>query len=430
MRKWFSMLLALMLMLTLVPLAQAHGSDGKLAGQSVKWVDKGKPDKGKPEKGKPEKKKVEKIAGKVAAVDAAAGKLTVSNGSKQVELLLTSETSIKVKDWKTATAADIWVGDQVKAEYTAADTGNTAKKIEIAKKKGVVYGKVTAVDPAAQTLTVSGKTIHVLDDASIRSGKEQLAFADIVEGDQLKAEGYLKEGTLQAVKIEVKRQAAVVKGSLQSIDAATRTLVVDGKSIVVAPDAKIRLNGSDAALEQLAVGDKVVATGKWSGKLFTARILNVQRTAVEVEGEVESVDVEGKKVTIGGKTLTVTDATKITSDDKAIALADLTVGSKAEAKALQMGEEWIALKIEVKQAPEDKEGEVEGKVEAVDAAAMTLTVGGKTVHVSDTTRISAEDHQTLTFADLAPGMEIEAKGTWKEQVLEASEINVELNDEE
>lgn len=436
MKQWINISLVIMLLFTFVPMANAKvagNEDGKASKDKSVFLkgkpDNGKPDKEKPGKGKPdkEKEKKAKASGEISALDQSAGKLTVDANGASIELVVNADTKLKFSGWKHPAYADIWVGDKVQVDYVITENLNTAKSIHVFKQKGTINGKVEAVDTTNATVTVSGKTVTFTDKTDIRLGKEKLTVADLVEGDQISATGYIKEGELQAYVVKVKRTSATVKGEVTSVDAAKKEIVLDDTSIVVADDAKIRINGLEATLEEIQPGDKIVATGQKQNNIFTAKIVNAQREAVELEGTIETIDTAAATITVSGKVLAVLADTKIVRDDETVALADLQVGDEVEVKAMQKGEtEWVALKIEVKKGEDEdsdeQKAEIEGKIEAIDAAAMLITVNGKSVQVTSDTKIEAGDGKLITFADLAVGIEIEAEGIWQENVLNANKI--------
>jgi hypothetical protein len=125
--------------------------------------------------------------------------------------------------------------------------------------------------------------------------------------------------------------------------------------VVVADDTKLRLNGREAALGDIMPGDKVVATGQKTAGVIAAKIVDVQRDTVKLEGPIESIDVSAGTVTVGGKVLAVTDATKIEREDQTVTLAELAVGVQVKVRAMQQGETWLALKIEVKDEDQDED---------------------------------------------------------------------------
>jgi 5'-3' exonuclease len=72
--------------------------------------------------------KVKSITGKVTAVDATAGTLTVKSAKQEVLLSTNDKTSIKIGK-ENKTLADIKSGNEVKVKYTEVDGKNVAESI-------------------------------------------------------------------------------------------------------------------------------------------------------------------------------------------------------------------------------------------------------------------------------------------------------------
>lgn len=327
MRKWLSLLLALLFVFSVIPSAVF----AQVNGQS-------------------KTAKPSKASGKVASIDYTSGQLVLDTNGQTIDLVIDSTTRIKIAQIKNATIHDIWVGDRATLLYTTNNDVSTVKSISVVKRKGSLKGSVEAIHTDSSTLTVAGKTVQILESTIVKLGKEQITFEEIETGDKVEIKGFMKEGVLQAQTIQVKRKAAVIKGEVELIDLESGTLIVDGKDVSVTEETKVRLNGEEAFLEDILIGDEVVATGKKEGDVLRAKTISAKRKPIEIEGEIEFVDVDANTVTIDGITLMIDENTKIVADDEdhKLDLLELVEGVEAEAKALQIGEdEWIALKIEV-----------------------------------------------------------------------------------
>ncbi len=424
MKKWWLVFLSLVVVFAFVPASYAKTTER--AHQLQQSIKKEK------EKEKKQREKKQRASGTISAVDAQAGTITLQTGSNTIQLALDASTKIKISEFKNPTINDIWVGDRAKAEYIQNDTTNLVKELAVVKQKGTIKGEVEAIDTIGSTLTVSGKQVVVSEKTVIRLGKDKLTLADLVEGDKIEGKGFLKEGILQASTIVVKRTFASLKGTVESIQAENNQLVVAGTTITVTADTKVRIHDQEASLADLVVGDNVVIIGLKGQAGFTAKMINAIRQLEEVKGTIASLDAANKTVTIGEKVVTISDKTKLVQDDKEIAFEALQVGNEAEAKGFAMGDKWIALKVKIKAAEngdEEEEGEIEGSVDQIDAAAMTLTIKGVTVLITDKTELTGEKKQPITIADIQIGMKAEAKGKWNENILEAEKIKVESEEE-
>lgn len=380
------------------------------------------------------KEKSAKVDGAITAVDTEASTVTVKAKGSTVQLTLDSSSKLKIKDLKSPTLADIWVGDQAKATYVQKDKTNLVSEIEITKKKGSLKGAIESVDAEGLSITLTGgKKMVVTDKTTIKLSKEKLAVTDLVQGDLVTAKGYLKDGVLQATEIEVKRIMATLKGKVESIQADKNQLVVAGKTVKVATSTKIHLMNVKVTLADLIVGDQVVVVGAKKSSSFEAKIINVNRKLESLEGAITAVDATNKTITVGDKVLTVTDQTKLVQEDEAITLDKLQVGSEVEAKGYVSGEKWIAVKVNVKTEDDGDDEEqqptiVTGSIEQIDFTAKTLVVAGKSVSFTDTTVVTDDKDQTIAVTDLTVGLTVEVTGTWNEDqtTLTAEKIKVQV----
>ena len=76
----------------------------------------------------------------------------------------------------------------------------------------------------------------------------------------------------------------------------------------------------------------------------------------------------------------------------------------------------------------DDDNETEGHITALDANAKTITVGSKVISVPAAAKIH-RGLTMLTFADLKVGMEVEVKTTLNGSTLEATDVDVEVEDD-
>ncbi len=126
----------------------------------------------------------------------------------------------------------------------------------------------------------------------------------------------------------------------------------------------------------------------------------------EISGLITSVD-SATRFTIGTTTVIITDNTEF-EDGSA---ADLVLNANVEVEG-QFNEngELVAEEIEF----EDRsDTEVEGRIDAIDTVNRTITVGGITFAVTDTTRFEDDDDdndQTFSFENLAVGDHVEIDG--------------------
>jgi len=398
------------------------------------------------------KVQTKKADGKITSVDTATGSLSITAKDKTIELTIDSTAILKVSGFKNPSLSDIWVGDKASVSYVEVSGVNTVKILSLSKQKGSIKGVVEAIDLEARTLTVSGKTAVLTDQTAIRLDRASLSLENIVLGDKIEINGFMKDGILQASTVSIKRKTSVIKGEITLIGEAGDSITISKKQVSITDQTKVYVNKEEATLADIFIGDKASVSASNIGSELFANVIEISRKPIEIKGVIELVDLEGSFIIIDGKTLLIDEETEIESDDDNADISALAEGMEAEAKALRIGEsDWVVLKLEVK-LPEEKEddedkdddddkddeekddegekvrnGEVSGLVESIDPAGMKLTVKGTEVTVTETTLIIGKKDKKLTLEDIPIGTKVEVKGIEsKEKQLIATKIKVEL----
>jgi preprotein translocase subunit YajC len=153
----------------------------------------------------------------------------------------------------------------------------------------------------------------------------------------------------------------------------------------------------------------------------------------EVEGRVDAVDAAAMTVAIlpehGAEvTLHADAATRISRNGAAATLADLRVGDRADAR--YDAATFVASRIEARSEAPPQQQEIEGKVTAVAAAAVTITPehgSAVTLAIDTTTRIFLHD-AAATLADVKVGQR--AHASYNGTTLVASILRVQNEDPE
>jgi cold shock CspA family protein/phage terminase large subunit-like protein len=296
------------------------------------------------------------LKGTLAAVDTSASTVTITpkKGGSDVTLTVDANTLIK-RNSRTATLADLQVGDKVEAKYDPATM--LAFKIKAKFKVSELKGIIVAVDTSASTVTITPKkggtdvTLNVDANTSIKR-KGPATLADLQIGDKIEAK--YDPAAMLAIKIEAKPNLAKVKGTIAAIDTAAGTLTITPKNgspdvtLTVDANTYIKRNGQPATLADLLVGDRVEA--KYNPATMLAASIKASNL-LEVKGSIAAVDTTAGTVTItpsdgsGDVTLTVDANTRIERYDAPATLADLLVGDPVEAKYDPTT--MLAVKIEV-----------------------------------------------------------------------------------
>ncbi|MFO0584554.1 MAG: DUF5666 domain-containing protein [Anaeromyxobacter sp.] len=314
------------------------------------------------------------VAGKVTAVDAAGGTLTIGD---------TKVAADAHTEWRgVAGLADVQVGQFADAEVTKqADGTLLASEVHVMPLPPpppgdlvAFHGTVQAVGADSLTLAVQagpmGPTtlVKLMVDANTKlmRGTAVIALADVKVGELAGALAKkAADGTLTAVAVELMPAPppAVLgfHGIVKVVGADSVTLTVDpmmGATTAAAVDVKLLVNADTKilrgatviGLDGLKVGEPAgaMATKAADGTLTAISILVAPAApppAVDhVTGPIGTVDVAGKTVVVGGKTLAVDAATVIMQGMKPIGLADLVTGEAADAVVTQLADGTLLAK--------------------------------------------------------------------------------------
>ena len=208
------------------------------------------------------------LKGSIAAVDIVASTVTVtpSRGGANVTLVVNASTYLR-RLGRTATIADLQVGDLVEAKYTPGTL--VASKIEAKLNLVELKGSIAAVDTAANTVTVTSSrggasvTLVVTASTYIKRLGRAATIVDLQVGDLVEAK--YSPVTLQASSIEAELNLVELKGSVVAVDAVAGSLTVTpyrgGASVTLTVNAStyITRRGVSVTLASLLVGDRVEA---------------------------------------------------------------------------------------------------------------------------------------------------------------------------
>ena len=284
-----------------------------------------------------------------------------------------------------------------------------------------------------ETLTVGGFTFLVTGATEIDGDDGDISFEDLAVGQFAEVEGfYAADGTLVAEEIEVE-DGGGDDGEEVEVEGLITTLTDDGLTVgglffLVTEATEIEGDGGDIGFEDLAVGQFAEVEGHYdaSGDLVADEI-EVDESGeqeVEVEGAIEALG--EASLTVEGFTFSVTDGTEF---EDGLTFADLAVGQFVEVEGSYTADgTLVAERIEVEDFDDD-EIEVEGAIEELGDA--SLTVLGLTFAVTDATIIRGDDDAPILFADLAVGLVVQVHGSDVGGTLVATRIEVEdgVNDD-
>ena len=365
--------------------------------------------------------------GLIESIDLAAASMVVDGRLVQTD----AATRFEGDDDAPLAISDFSVGQFVEVEgRLQADGSILAKEVELEdsdhddENEFEFTGHVQSIDAASLSIVVEG--LAVLTDASTEfegDGQPFSSFADLQVGQFVEVDGHLQDdGSIVAKKIELEGEGEdefEFKGVIQSIDAGAPSMVVSGLTVHI--DAATRLegdHGAPLALSDFIVGQRVKVRGdlQSDGSILAERIRLDDDDDFEVEfkGLIESIDPGASSMVIGGRQVATNAFTRFEGeDDASLVFGDFSVGQFVEVEGiLQSDGSILAKKIELEddEHEDDFELEFKGLIDSIDAASLSLVVGGLPVLTDAQTRFEGEDDSPLGFEDLRVGQVVEVEG--------------------
>jgi hypothetical protein len=112
-----------------------------------------------------------------------------------------------------------------------------------------VKGVISAVDPAARSLTIAGVKIVANPDALIEDPADApMEFSRFAVGKRGKAEGEFANGVLKATELSLKEMKpgkeneVGMAGQISSVDRAAETFVLLGINVMVTPQTRVEVS--------------------------------------------------------------------------------------------------------------------------------------------------------------------------------------------
>jgi len=290
-------------------------------------------------------------------------------------------------------------------------------------------GVIVSLVPATRTVTIrkSGDGTQVMlraiDRSALSRNGKSVRFAALALRDQVSVRYQRSSSTI--VSLNARGPALeITRGVFTTFDAAAKRLTMatvgGARSFRIAPSTLIVRNGAPSTAQGLVRGDALLVHAPDVAAGAVALAFDVAADGVEEE------EIEGTITTLAGQDVTITPQSgsavtvhvssttviKVTdaSGTHTATLADLATGMKAEADYDPVS--LVADHINAR-AVQAAQGEVAGKVAAVDATAGTVTIhpqhGADVVlHTDSTTRIS-RNGAPATLADIRVGDSAEAR---------------------
>ena len=323
----------------------------------------------------------------------------------------TSGASVVVEG-VTSNESALRVGQVVTVQGTIASDGRTGTARTVTYLYDV-EGPVQSVNVAANTAVVLGQTVRV-SGTTVFANLSPASLAGLTVGGVVEVSGLLdSSGAVVASRIEGKAAGGELgaTGRIASLDSAARRFTINALTVDYA-NATIR-NGT------LATGACVEAKGTTvtSGVLVATRIevLSCSLGAatndkLEVEGYVTRF-ASATDFDVGNQRVTTTASTSFVNGAAAAAASDLRADLKVEVEGTVNASGTLeARKVEIKP---DSSSRLLGNVEAINAAAGTLSMYGITVTVNASTQLEDKSRlrtSPLRLADLRTGDYLELRG--------------------
>jgi Cu/Ag efflux protein CusF len=207
--------------------------------------------------------KEKSFKGKVVAVDAPDRSFSVKGLFFTRTFNTASDCKVSLQDKPVASLADLRPGQKVDIRYDENNGVWIAR--QIAQHNLILAGHITAIDPAARTLTLQeGMMIRNLtiapDCAVVLKDDKWAALTSLQVGDAVQVIYEPVKGTRVASRIEQKSETFV--GTIEAVDATTRSIkakdMLSEKKFNLAEDCPIVINGRiNGSLSDLRIGDRV-----------------------------------------------------------------------------------------------------------------------------------------------------------------------------
>lgn len=338
-----------------------------------------------------------------------------------------------------ASLADIKAGDVLEVSgVTLSDHSILASSLKLKPTGGAleVKGRLSSLDTVGRQFSINGLVIDYssavfdgLSEQALSNGRVVEVKANSVDGSiavatKIEAEDSgFAASSQEDISVEgvVTRFASLadfdVNGAPVTTDSNTR--FEDGSAAGLGLDSQVKIEG--------ALDDQGVL-------ILTEVRLQDQADDNELKGLIQVLDPAARSLVVLGQTLFYTTSTISVSDEDnddredQLNFGDLRVGDYIEVHGyVDANQRFIISRLDRKDSPESgssegesgsggaAESEISGPVTELDEVSMTLTIGGISIVVSDSTEIQAEDEGPSTWGDVAavlsqPGAEAEAKG--------------------
>ncbi len=304
------------------------------------------------------------------------------------------------------TLSALHLGMRVDVDSSAVDAATATAKAAAFRFGGQVLGPVSALNTAANTLTVLGQVVDIASstvfDSSLSGGLSAVLVGAVIE-----VHGTLDAATghITATRIERKTAATAYKlrGTVAALDTTLKTFTLGGVLISYASvDSSLVPSTLANGVTLTAVLATTQSKGTWVAQSFGVKPTKpLDHTTAQLRGAITAFT-SATSFTVDGL---VVDATNATFPDGSTGLA---LGVAVEVKGTVTNGVLVATSVSLEshhQGDDSHKMQLFGAITAVDATAMTFVVRDTTA-----TYGSATVYVNGTVADLLVGRKVHVKG--------------------
>lgn len=387
------------------------------------------------------------IRGQITAIDLEAETLTVAG--QQIRI-------VGATAFESGDLSHLAVNDPV--EVSGQIDGNgilVASYVELeseARDEIEITGRLASLDSAQRRFRVQSLDIDFGNVNVIPTG------ATLANGQLVEVTGTLSGTLLTASRVEIEDAAGAsgdddfddgteveIDGVVESFDGAARTFTLRGIGVRYDSTTEFEegrvddlANGVLLEVEGIFAADGVIDAKEIDFE--EERNANPGSARIEIEGDVQSVDVEARALQLLGITIVTNDRTRFEDDRddlRTFSLNDLMPGDAVEVAAVRTDQGVLAIRIE----REEDEGqdddsdhgrELKGTLESKDAENGELVVSGIVIDASNA-RFEDDDVDVSAaafFAAVTAGDFIEAEGSFDENQQRFIAVEVEREQED
>lgn len=388
--------------------------------------------------------------------------LTVNYASANIQ---TIENGLKVKI-EGSINAGVFLATEVEAVdetfYLSLSDDDDIARVE---KDGIV----TAIDLAANSITVDGLTYQLASDV-VFEGSSDIQVQDFVEI-------YIEPATNQVTKVETQNTRistdGKIKGTIEAIDTVNQTVTVNGQTYAFTNTTRVE-DDDDRYFNfaSLNINDRV----EIAFVIDTASNNIIQRIEREdeveyneeweLEGRVFEVDLASQTITVNGVTVVLNDAVRLVLNDVVtdlstfLAAANNSSTSEIEIEgAFDSDGQFVVKKVELEQIGQDDQDddnqgdndshddnddshydteqdvgyvELEGKVTSV-INDTSFTLNGREIRIDANTELELNDQRVSVsefMSAIQVGVTVEIEGAWLDtSYIYAYEAEIENDDD-